>query len=130
MLHDKMIKLMAKKKESGSTLSPEAMQAKSGVLQHLMSEIAGGAKDKLGGLKKVTVASNDPKGLEAGLEKAKAMVGGESPEDIEDPDHDGDNDLNPEEDTDHDAGGMTPESIDEEIQKLLALKAQLESHKA
>lgn len=129
---------MAKKKESGSTLSPLAAHAKSGVLQHLMSEIAGGAKDKLGNLKKVTVASNDPAGLQAGLDKAKAMLAGKEGEEpsedakdaIEDPDQDGDNDLDPSEDTDHDAGGMTPESIEQEIQKLLALKAQLEAHKA
>lgn len=131
MLQDKMIKLMSAKKEKGDVLSPMAAHAKSGVLQDLLSQIAGGAKDKLGNLKKVTVASNDPHGLAEGLDKAKSMVTGQDGDDSdgsEDSDEPGEDD--PAAEIEEDAKELTPEQLDQEIQKLLALKAQLEAHKA
>lgn len=67
-------KMLMKKKEQGKVLSPSHAQAKSSILDELMDDMGGMDAGKLKGLKKVTVASNDPKGLEMGLAKAKEMV--------------------------------------------------------
>jgi Ran GTPase-activating protein (RanGAP) involved in mRNA processing and transport len=66
---------MKKKADKGDVLSKSHAKAKSGILQDLMDDMMGMEGDKVKGLKKVTVASNSPKGLEKGLEKAKEIVG-------------------------------------------------------
>jgi Ran GTPase-activating protein (RanGAP) involved in mRNA processing and transport len=66
---------MKKKAEKGDVLSKSHAKAKSGILQDLVDDMMGMEGDKVKGLKKVTVASNSPKGLEKGLEKAKEIVG-------------------------------------------------------
>lgn len=71
----KLEKLMEEKKRKGQTLSKSHAKAKSGVIQDLMDDMMGLDSDKIKGLKKVTVASNSPKGLEKGLDKAKEIVG-------------------------------------------------------
>jgi hypothetical protein len=67
--------LIEKKKKEGSTLSPIAAKAKSSALDDMMNDMLGRDAGKLKGLKKVTVASNSPSGLEKGLDKAKEIVG-------------------------------------------------------
>jgi hypothetical protein len=67
-------KLIAKKKASGEELSPAERMAKSSVLSHLMDDMDGMGADKVMGLKKVTVAAPDKKGLEEGLKKASDLV--------------------------------------------------------
>lgn len=67
-------KLIMKKKGEGEELSPDHAEAKSSMLQKLMDDMDSMGSDKLKGLKKVTVASNSPVGLQAGLEKAKELV--------------------------------------------------------
>jgi hypothetical protein len=67
-------KLIMKKKGEGKDLSPEHAEAKSSMLEKLMGDMDSMGADKLKGLKKVTVASNSPKGLEMGLSKAKDLV--------------------------------------------------------
>lgn len=56
---------------------------KLGLLKELQRVMGGSMADELRGMKKVTVASPDKEGLEAGLEKAKEMVDGEESEDSE-----------------------------------------------
>ena len=108
-------KLMMKKHGEGKVLSKSAAKAKSSVLEDLMSDMFDHDGDKVKGHKKVTVASNSPKGLEKGLEKAKEMVGHKGMEDEEMPEeesaeheaeespeleaseHEGEEDMSPEE---------------------------------
>ena len=71
----KLENLMRKKAEKGDVLSKSHAKAKSGILEELMDDMMGMEGDKVKGLKKVTVASNSPKGLEKGLDKAKEIVG-------------------------------------------------------
>jgi hypothetical protein len=69
---------MLKKKaseQSKEPVDPKKLEAKASAIKHLMS----GLKEMMGGelqdgLKKVTVASNTPEGLEKGLEMAKKVV--------------------------------------------------------
>jgi hypothetical protein len=68
-------KMMHEKKRKGDTLSKPHAKAKGGVLQSLLDDMMGLDADKVKGLKKVTVASDSPKGLEEGLDKAKDMLG-------------------------------------------------------
>ena len=68
-------KLMAKKKMEGKKLSPMEKKGKEETLQSLIDEMMGLDSDKVKGLKKVTVASDSPEGLEKGLDKAKELVG-------------------------------------------------------
>ena len=64
-----------KKHGEGKILGKAAAKAKSSVLEDLMGDMFDHEGDKVKGLKKVTVASNSPKGLEKGLDKAKEMLG-------------------------------------------------------
>lgn len=69
-------KLMAKKKKDGkSSLSETEKQAKTSVLDNLMNEMDAHDGEKLGGMKKVTVAAPDKKGLDLGLKKASDLLG-------------------------------------------------------
>jgi hypothetical protein len=68
-------KLMAKKKAEGKKLSPMEKKGKEDTLSSLIDDMMGMDGDKVKGLKKVTVASNSPKGLSKGLEKAKELIG-------------------------------------------------------
>jgi hypothetical protein len=68
-------KLMAKKKSEGKKLSGAEKKGKEDTLQSLIDDMMDMDSGKVKGLKKVTVASNSPKGLEKGLDKAKEIVG-------------------------------------------------------
>jgi hypothetical protein len=113
MNKERLIELLKKKKQSGQEVSGVEKDAK----LNAVKDLQGYAKDMLSGnlkgLKKVTVASNSPEGLEAGLEKAKDVVEempeheDEEHEDMEDP--------------------MSVEEIDAKIAELEAKKAQLTS---
>ena len=69
-----MEKLLAKKAKSGKELSDNEREAKMSVVSGLRDMAQSMMGDKLKGLKKVTVASNDEQGLKSGLEKAKSML--------------------------------------------------------
>ena len=71
---NKLMALIAKKKQQDGDMSPIHAQAKHHVLKDLMSEMHGMDGDKVKGLKKVTVASNSPEGLATGLDKAKQLA--------------------------------------------------------
>ncbi len=71
----KFKELMERKKKEGKMIhDPVEAAAHSSVLGHLMNEMDGEGASKLKGLKKVTVASNSPQGLEEGLDKAKQIA--------------------------------------------------------
>lgn len=67
-----------KKNEEDMKMSPMEQQAKMSVLDGMKGESDKDLLGKLQGLKKVSVASNDPEGLKLGLEKAQELVSGES----------------------------------------------------
>ena len=69
-----MEKLIAKKKASGKELSDNEKQAKSEVLKSLHGQASDILRDKLKGIKKVSVMSDSPEGLEKGLDKAKELL--------------------------------------------------------
>jgi hypothetical protein len=83
-MHSKLHSLMKKKADKGDVLSEHHAKAKSGILQDLVDEMMGMDSDKVKGLKKVTVASDSPKGLAKGLEKAKEIVGDKNLSGMED----------------------------------------------
>lgn len=64
--------------ENKKKLSPLEQKAKMGVVKDLRDLAAKHMSDRLGELKKVTVASDSDEGLKHGLDKAKEIVG--SPE--------------------------------------------------
>jgi hypothetical protein len=68
-------KLMAKKKSEGKKLSGAEKKGKEDTLQSLIDDMMGMDGEKVKGMKKVTVASNSPKGLSKGLDKAKELIG-------------------------------------------------------
>ena len=70
MKHDKLKHMLSKKRN----LSDHEKHAKMDVLGHLKDMATEAMGDKLGGMKKVSVASNSPEGLQHGLEKAKQIV--------------------------------------------------------
>jgi hypothetical protein len=71
----KLHQLMKKKADKGDVLSDNHAKAKSGILEDLIGEMMDMEGDKVKNLKKVTVASDSPAGLEKGLDKAKELVG-------------------------------------------------------
>lgn len=134
-------KLMAKKKAEGSKMSPVEQKAKGSVLSDLMGSMDGMDKEKLAGMKKVTVAAPDKSGLEHGLDMASNMVEkgpletmshdevGDSENDSEESDQDEyeenhESDQDPaHEETQEDE--ESPESIHAKIQEL---QAKLQKH--
>ena len=60
--------------KKGKKMSPVAAKAKSKVLEELGDDMMDMGADKIKNLKKVTVASDSPKGIEKGLDMAKKMV--------------------------------------------------------
>lgn len=70
MLHDKMKKMLSKKRD----LPEHEKNAKMDVVKHLRDMASDAMGDKLDGLKKVSVMSNSPEGLAHGLDKAKQIV--------------------------------------------------------
>jgi hypothetical protein len=117
-------KLMMKKHGEGKTLSKSAAKAKSSVLEDLMSDMFDHEGDKVKGLKKVTVASNSPKGLEKGLDKAKEMLGEKGMSDEDMPEEESSEmEESPEmEASEHeDEEEMSPEEIEAKIAELKEL---------
>ena len=123
---NKLEKLLMKKHGEGKMLSKSAAKAKSSVLEDLMGDMFDHEGDKVKGLKKVTVASNSPKGLEKGLDKAKEMLGdkGLSDEDMPEGEESAEHEESesPElEASEHEDMGdeeMSPEEIEAKIAEL------------
>ena len=72
MMHEKMKKMMGKKKDG--KLSPVEKEAKSSVLKDLSASAAEMMKEKLGGMKKVSVAAPSKSGLKEGLKLAEKLT--------------------------------------------------------
>ena len=143
-----MEKLKAK---GGKKLSPLEQKAKLGVVGAMRDQAAEMMGDKIKGLKKVTVASNDKKGLAEGLDKAKELIDSKpgEHEDIESDKYDfpgkddamaaaehHDNGMeNDEETPEHESlespkeeasehEDMSEDEIDSKLKELMALKAK------
>jgi len=89
-------------------MSDVEMRAKAHVLQQIRNKASKSMGDKLSGMKKITVASDDPEGLKAGLEKAEEVV-----------------DQMPDEMSPMVEECKTPEEVDQKIAELEALKAKM-----
>lgn len=151
-MHDKLAKLIASKKDK---LSDSEKNAKMSVVKDMHDLASGMMHDKLKGLQKVTVASDDPEGLKAGLEHAHDIVdqhehmdGDEgNSEDMEEPAEREDGSLEGEDKEEGEAqayeGKETPEEEAEEEEereehmspeeihaKIAELQAKLLKHKA
>lgn len=74
MAQDKMMKMMLSKKKAGGSLSDGEKKAKLQALMGMKDLANSHMGSKLKNLKKVTVASNSPEGLKAGLHKAEDMA--------------------------------------------------------
>lgn len=116
--------------KKGKKMNPVAAKAKSKVLEELGDDMMDMGSDKIKGLKKVTVASDSPKGIEKGLDMAKKIVGkkdmlngmGDFAE--ESPEHEG-MESEGEEYAEHESGmeekepeEMSAEELKEQIAKL------------
>lgn len=137
-MNPKMMQMLMQKKEEGKMLSPMEMKAKMGVLDALDAMCSDEMGSKLSPLKKVTVASDSPQGLESGLDKAKSLLGDDHESDDseethgdeladEDMDDMGDEDGHEEmladsSPEDEESDSMSPEEIDAQIAHLMALK--------
>ena len=77
MLHEKLKKMMAEKK----SMPANEKEAKMNVVKHLHDMASSAMKDKMGAVHKVSVASNSPEGLKAGLDTAKDAVSQDSDND-------------------------------------------------
>lgn len=69
-MNPKFAAMMAKKRD----MKPSEKHAKMNVLKDLKGSLADSMSDKMDGLKKVSVMSNSPQGLNMGLDKAKMMA--------------------------------------------------------
>lgn len=74
MMGEGFKKLLMEKKAKGKVLSPEMAEKKMEVIQELMDAMGEDMSGKIKGLKKVTVAAPDSKGLKEGLKKAEEVV--------------------------------------------------------
>lgn len=117
-MKDKLMKMMAKKKESGDMSEPEK-KAKMSVLEELQKMATEAMGEKLHGMKKVQVAGSSDEALEEGLDKAKELIGGEEEESEEG------GDISPEEasmEVEDDMEDMDEAELDAKLEKLMALK--------
>lgn len=132
-MFDKMAK-MGKKK----MMSPNEKSAKMNVLKDIRGVASDELKNRLSGLKKVSVMSNSQPGMAEGLEKAQELMGhseGGEVEDAENPQHDiemaeenndseEENEESPEEEASEDSDeiqGMSDEDVKAKLRELMAL---------
>lgn len=150
---EKFDKLLAKKmKDKKSSMGDTERDAKMSVLEHVKDLAQNMMKDKLGGLKKVTVASDSPEGIQEGLMKAKAMLGSHG-EDSSDDSDEGEDHAMPHPDThseassssepsespadeaaemesdEHDSDDLSEDEVDQKLQELMALKERMQAKK-
>lgn len=112
--------------EKKKPMSQNEMDAKRHVIESMRKMAQGAMGDKLKGLKKVSVASNSPAGLEEGLDKAKEMISMPAHDLEESPEHEASE--SPEEEMmEPDEESMSEEDIDKKIQELLMLKEKMKA---
>lgn len=73
-MQDKMMRMMLNKKKQGKELSDPEKKAKLEALMGMKNLALSHMNNKLNNLKKVTVASDSPEGLKAGLHKAEDLA--------------------------------------------------------
>jgi hypothetical protein len=123
-MHEMMKKMKGKEKK----MPGHEKDAKMSVLSHLRDMAQESMSGKLGGLKKVSVMSDKPEGLEQGLDKAKELVKhmgneeespeGEASESLEE--EASEDEMSPDEES------LSPEEIDSQIAHLVELKHKLQ----
>jgi hypothetical protein len=122
---------MLKKKaaeQSKDPVDPKTMEAKASAIKHLM----GSLKEMMGGelkdgLKKVTVASDSPEGLEEGLELAKKVAhNAPKPEGVEELSHE----MDDEEMEDESESELQQSDEDRKVAELEKQLAELKAKKA
>jgi hypothetical protein len=127
---EKLMKLLAKKKEMGQELSPVEKEAKMSVVDSLKKM----AQDHMGdamkkGMKKVSVLSDSEEGLEHGLDKAKDIVKKlPKAEDEESEPEAYAGEESPEEEAmeeDSELDHMSEDDINKKLMKLMALKEKM-----
>lgn len=109
---------MFKKKMKSEGMNAIDKEAKLAAVSEMKKMAEDAMSEKLGGLKKVTVAAPDDESLKQGLEKAEDIVEsklGESEDESE----------MEEESEDESEMAMSEEELDKKIQELLALKEKL-----
>lgn len=79
-MEKEFVELLKKKaaEQSKSPVDSKVLDAKKNVVKEIMDMLKGGMSDQMKGLKKVTVASDSPEGLEKGLNKAQEIIGSAS----------------------------------------------------
>lgn len=110
---------MFKKKMKSEGMNPIEKEAKMAAVSEMKKMAEDAMSEKLGGLKKVTVAAPDDESLKQGLEKAEDIVEsklGESEDESE---------MEDESEEDESETAMSEEELDKKIQELLALKEKL-----
>lgn len=144
-------KMLARLKDKDkSEMSDNEVNAKVSAVTAMRDMAAKMMGDKLGDLKKVTVAAPDKAGLAEGLDKAKELVSNGHTDDedgtdashidgVDDQDiHGGDSDEDNEEDEQggdihpldaHPDDDMSEEELNEKLEKLMALKSKMASKK-
>lgn len=144
MNKEKLQKLLAKKRD----LPENEKKAKMDVVKGLSDDMADHMHKRMGGLKKVEVASNSPEGMKAGLDMAKKAAehdelhmssGGEVPEGhdaMEEPEKEGEkymdadvpsSDEESSEDEHEHAEDLDLDAIKQKIEHLLELQRKMES---
>lgn len=118
-------KLLRKKHSEGKILDKSSAKAKSSILENLANDMMDLDGDKVSNLKKVTIASDSPKGLEKGLDKAKEMIGQQEEMEEESPEHEA-SESEEEELSEHEEP-QTPEEIEAKIAELKAKLAELKA---
>jgi len=116
-MKDMLEKLMAKKKPM--KLDEDYKSAKMDTLKSLHEEMTKMMGDDVRGLKKVTVAAPDAKGLKMGLEKAEDMMESKMPEMEEMASEESEEEEEGEEEA------MSLEEIEEKMAELQKLKEKL-----
>lgn len=129
-MRDKLMERMGKK---GKKLNPLEQKAKMDVVKSLSEQAGSMLGDKVKAMKQVTVAAPDKKGLVEGLEKAEDIIEGDENEAsvsemMKDKASD-DMESEDEEESESDdmmekCKDMSPEELDNKIQKLLELKKE------
>ena len=100
-------------------MDPIEKEAKMSAVSAMKQMAEDAMSDKLGGLKKVTVAADSEEGLKEGLEKAEDVV-----ESKLEPEMEGE-EMESEEGSE--LADMSEEEIDKKLQELMALKAKLKA---
>jgi len=125
-------KLMERMGKKGKKLNPLEQKAKMDVVKSLSEQAGSMLGDKVKAMKQVTVAAPDKKGLVEGLEKAEDIIEGDETEasvsemmkDKASDDMESDEEESESDDMMEECKDMSPEEIEDKIQKLLELKKE------